>query len=152
MPISILAIGKKHEDWVITGINRYETRLKPPFKTSWNLIPHSPLPEDDARRDESKLILGRLHSDDFVVLLDERGKLLSSPDLSGLIIKPLNSSKNLVFIIGGAYGVDQSIVSRADYVWSLSSLVFPHQLVRLMLVEQIYRAQEIDRGGGYHHE
>lgn len=151
MPIKIIAVGKKHETWVHDGINRYEKRLRNQFKCSWLLTPHSSLATGDARRDESKLILNKLSDDDYVILLDERGKQLTSTDLSKQITKPLNSSKNLVFVIGGAYGVDSSVRDRADFVWSLSPLVFPHQLVRLILVEQIYRAQEIDKGGGYHH-
>lgn len=151
MPIKIIAVGKKHEDWVDTGINRYENRLKQPYKTNWIIVPHSSLAQDSARHSESKLIINKLQDDDFVILLDERGRLLSSPELATYISKPLDVSKNLVFVIGGAYGVDSTVSERANYIWSLSPLVFPHQLVRLVLVEQIYRAQEIDRGGRYHH-
>lgn len=152
MPIRILAIGKKHEAWVEAGVERYEKRLKRPFDTSWVLLPHSARDGLSARQEESERILGRLGNDDFVVLLDERGKLLDSPALSTRLLAPLESSKSVTIIIGGAYGVDDSIHQRADIVWSLSPLVFPHQLVRLILTEQLYRAQEIAGGGPYHHE
>lgn len=150
--IRILAVGKKHESWVEEGIERYEKRLKRPFTTEWLLLPHSSLEGISARREESERIVKRLDKDDFVVLLDERGQEIDSPALSKTFLVPLNRSVRVVVIIGGAYGVDESIRKRADFVWSLSPLVFPHQLIRLMTVEQIYRAQEIASGGSYHHE
>jgi 23S rRNA (pseudouridine1915-N3)-methyltransferase len=152
MAIRILAVGKKHESWVEAGIQRYETRLKRPFNAEWVLLPHSAREGLAARQDESERLLSRLKPDDFVVLLDERGKLYDSPGLSRLLLAPLESSRPVVVIIGGAYGVDDSVHQRADAVWSLSPLVFPHQLVRLLLAEQLYRAQEIAAGHPYHHE
>jgi len=151
MPIRVVAVGKKHEAWVADGIERYEKRLKKPFNISWTLLPHSLSDGSTARQDESKRILSTLHDDEFVILLDERGKLVDSPGLSKLLLAPLESSRDTTIIIGGAYGVDETIHKRADFVWSLSPLVFAHQLVRLILVEQIYRAQEIAAGGPYHH-
>ena len=151
MAVRILAVGKKHESWVLEGIGRYERRLKKPFDTEWILLPHSSYEGDRAREEESERLLSRIKSDDIVILLDERGKNLSSPELASLLLEPLESSRQVVIIIGGAYGVDSSIHNRATTIWSLSRLVFPHQLVRLLLVEQLYRAQEISRGGAYHH-
>ncbi len=152
MPIRILAVGKKHEAWVAEGIIRYEKRLKRPLTTEWVLLPHSARQGPEARRDESERILSRLTAHDYVVLLDERGTAVDSPTMSKLLREPLESSRSVVIIIGGAYGVDVSVHNRADFVWSLSPLVFPHQLVRLILVEQLYRAQEIASGNPYHHE
>jgi 23S rRNA (pseudouridine1915-N3)-methyltransferase len=152
MAIRILAVGKKHEAWVEDGIRRYETRLKRPFVTEWVLLPHSAREGLVAREDESQRLLSRIKPDDFVILLDERGKLYDSPALSQLLLAPLERSRQVVLIIGGAYGVDDSVHARADIVWSLSPLVFPHQLVRLLLAEQLYRAQEIAAGHPYHHE
>lgn len=151
MAIKIITIGKKHESWVNEGIERYEKRLKKPFNCEWVLLPHSSREGDMARQEESERILSRLGRDDWVVLLDERGKLVDSPALASLLLSSLESSRNVVIIIGGAYGVDESVHGRADIVWSLSPLVFPHQLVRLILIEQLYRAQEITSGGPYHH-
>ncbi len=89
---------------------------------------------------------------DFVIVLDEIGKELSSPELANFIEKRcMDSGKRVVFIIGGAYGVDQKVKERADFVWSLSKLVFPHELVRIILVEQLYRACTIIRNEKYHH-
>lgn len=150
--ITILTIGKKHEDWVSDGIERYEKRLKAPFKCEWVLLPHSGADGLRARQEESGRILKRIKASDVVVLLDERGENLSSPALSEYLSAKINTSRNIIFIIGGAYGVDESVLARADKIWSLSKLVFPHQLVRLILMEQIYRTQEIAVGGKYHHD
>ncbi len=149
--ISIITIGKKHENWVRQGIERYQQRLQRPRDVKWSIIAHGAFDGARARQDESKHILSRLNSHDFVIVLDERGKLLDSPDLAQSIDQAFADSRPLVFVIGGAYGVADEVRERADLVWSLSPLVFPHQLVRLILVEQLYRAQEISRGGKYHH-
>jgi 23S rRNA (pseudouridine1915-N3)-methyltransferase len=152
MPLRIIAVGKKHEAWVADGIDRYEKRLRKPFMLEWVYLPHSAREGLSARQDESERILSRLKDDDFVVLLDEKGKIVDSPALASLLESPLHSSRTVVLIIGGAYGVDETVHRRADFVWSLSLLVFPHQLVRLLLAEQLYRAQEIAAGNPYHHE
>lgn len=150
--ISIIAIGKKHEDWVQPAIARYEKRLRPPWNIEWALLPHSSLEGLAARNEESERILSKLSSTDTVVLLDETGKLYDSPTLSQTLDQLFSQSRSVVVIIGGAYGVNDALQQRADHTWSLSPLVFPHQLVRAMLVEQFYRAQEVARGGKYHHE
>ena len=152
MSIRILAIGKKHEAWIIEGVQRYQKRLQRPFDVEWVLLPHSAREGDSARQEESERLLKRLSSDDFVVLLDERGKNVDSRALAEIILAPLESSRSVVIIIGGAYGVDASIHDRADFIWSLSKLVFPHQLVRLILIEQLYRVQEIASSRPYHHD
>ena len=92
-----------------------------------------------------------MKGDDHVVLLDERGKNLSSPEVANHLQTQFSGGRSVVLIIGGAYGVNQALTSRANLTWSLSRLVFPHQLVRLILAEQIYRAQEISGGRPYHH-
>ena len=150
--MQILVVGKKHEPWVVAGIERYEKRLRRPFSTDWVYLPHSQFETDRARQEESDRILSRIKSDYFVVLLDERGKNIDSHALAELFESEVTQSRPVVIIIGGAYGVDGRVHSRANFVWSLSKLVFPHQLVRLILTEQLYRAQEILRGGGYHHQ
>ena len=150
--IRVIAVGKKHELWVAQGTERYQKRLRKPFDMEWVLLPHSSKTGLEARQNESEAILSRLGKDEYVVLLDEKGELLDSPSLSKKIIAPLERSQTVTIIIGGAYGVDSSVHQRADLVWSLSSLVFPHQLVRLILTEQIYRAQEIVHGHPYHHD
>lgn len=150
--ITILAIGKKHEDWVEPGIARYEKRLRKPYDAKWELLPHSSLAENAARNEESERLLKRLGADDVVVLLDERGKQLSTPEFGELLEAPLHRSQSVVLVIGGAYGVTEAVHERANHIVSLSKMVFPHQLVRLIVTEQLYRVQSIASGGKYHHE
>ena len=149
--IKIIAIGRKHEAWIADGVERYQKRLVKPWNAEWILLPHSARDGLVARQEESERILSKLTPDDFVILLDERGKLLDSPALSRQLEQVFTMGKTPVIIIGGAYGVDETITARANLVWSLSPLVFPHQLVRLILAEQLYRAQEIAAGHPYHH-
>ncbi len=148
----IIAIGKKHEKWVTSGIELFEKRLKKPFNLSWDILPHSNFAEEKAREEETQRILAKIKPSDFVILLDERGKNISSPELAKMLSNGFVNSQNFVIVIGGAFGVSEELRRRANFVWSLSKLVFPHQIVRLILVEQIYRAQEISSGGKYHHE
>ncbi len=151
MAIKIVAIGKKHDAWIGDGVKHYQDRLKRPFDTEWVLLPHSALQDAAARQEESERILSRLNDRDFVVLLDERGDEIDSPRLAGLLDSTFTASRSVVMVVGGAYGVDDRVHQRADFVWSLSPLVFPHQLVRLILAEQLYRAQQITAGHPYHH-
>lgn len=150
--MNIIAIGKKHEKWVLNGIELFEKRLKKPFNLSWDILPHSNFAEEKAREEETQRILAKIKPSDFVILLDERGKNISSPELAKMLSNGFVNSQNFVIVIGGAFGVSEELRRRANFVWSLSKLVFPHQIVRLILVEQIYRAQEIYSGGKYHHE
>lgn len=150
--IKILAVGKKHEAWVLEGIERYEKRLKAPWNAKWELIPHSRFEGDKARQDESEALLKRLSPADFVILLDERGKSLASPEFAELLQAQFVAAHQVVIVIGGACGVSPTPFERANFTLSLSKMVFPHQLVRLILAEQIYRAQQITAGGSYHHE
>ncbi len=93
-----------------------------------------------------------LQKDDYLVALDEKGEQLNSEGLAKLIQQRANeSTRNLVFLIGGAYGLNEEVIKRANFKWSLSALVFPHQLVRLILAEQVYRACSINRNEKYHH-
>lgn len=149
--ITIISIGKKHENWVELGIRRYEERLKRPYDIKWILLPHSALSDAAARQEESERILSRMDANAFIILLDERGDGLSSPAFSRLLEAQFVLAKQIAVVIGGAYGVDDRVHQRADLIWSLSELVFPHQLVRLILTEQVYRAQQIAFGHPYHH-
>lgn len=148
MKIKIVCVGKKHESWVKEGIEEFTKRLRQPFAAEFIILPNSSKPEI-ARDDESERILRQLDQNSWVILLDERGKNLSSPELKEVIIE--NTQQQLVIVIGGAYGVNDEFRARANLIWSLSRLVFPHQLVRLILTEQLYRAQEIHKGSSYHH-
>jgi 23S rRNA (pseudouridine1915-N3)-methyltransferase len=116
-------------------------------KNSGMVNPHKLMEE------EKFLILSALKADDWLVCLDEKGKSMSSRKLAVFIQDRGNESvKRLIFLIGGAYGLDQTILQKSKFVWSLSELTFPHQLVRLILAEQIYRACSIGRNEKYHHD
>lgn len=149
--IKVIAIGKKHEFWIADGLERYQKRLQRPWDIKWILLPHSTSDGVRARQEESQAILSRIDQREYVILLDERGKLFDSPALSRLLEQQIDVSRSVTIIIGGAYGVSEDMMRRADIVWSLSPLVFPHQLVRLLLIEQLYRAQEIAGNHPYHH-
>lgn len=156
MKIVILSVGKTHESNVSAGIAEFTDRLKKYYTADWQLI--SPpknaasMSEAELKKQEGKMILDSIAKDDCLVLLDERGKNISSPELADLIAQKANLSfKRLVFLIGGAFGVGENVFQRSDFVWSLSKLVFPHMLVRLILAEQLYRAATIIRGEKYHH-
>lgn len=141
--IHIIAGGKKHLDWVNIAVSEYQKRLKKPFNIEWELIEEEKLNQYLAKWPFS--------GQQYVILLDERGKNLSSPELSGILSQQFVKSREVVIIIGGAFGVSEEIRQKSNLVWSLSRLVFPHQLVRAILAEQVYRAQEIWNGGKYHH-
>lgn len=157
MKIQFMSVGKPHEDYIEKGVNDFTARLQKYFPAQWIIIPlvknASSLPETELKKQEAKAIMQKLNSDDFLVLLDERGKQMSSEELAKFIQTKANTNtKNIVLLIGGAYGVDTEIMQRANYTWSLSKLVFPHMLVRLMLAEQLYRACTILRNEKYHHK
>jgi 23S rRNA (pseudouridine1915-N3)-methyltransferase len=157
MKISCWTIGKANETYVKEGVEDFTRRISRYFKVEWNIIPvpknSSTLSEKDLKRKEGEAILQFLTKDDYLVALEERGKQFSSEGLAAFIQARANeSTKRLVFLIGGAYGIDEEVLKRADLKWSLSQLVFPHQLVRLILAEQIYRACTILKNEKYHHK
>lgn len=127
--------------------NKFEFDLIPDIKNSKNLD------ETRQKQKEGELLLNKISSSDFVVLLDENGKQFSSEGFSEYIQKRLNSGiKQLVFIIGGPYGFSEEVYNRADSKLSLSKMTFSHQMVRLFFVEQLYRAFTILKNEPYHHK
>lgn len=156
MKFQFWSVGKNHEPYVKEGIELFTKRICNYYTADWNIIPMpknaASLSETDLKKKEGEVIAGLLQKDDYLVLLEETGKMLSSEDLANFIQQRANeSTKNIVFLIGGAYGVSNDVKKRANYTWSLSKLVFPHQLVRLILAEQVYRACSINRNEKYHH-
>ena len=156
MKIQLLSIGKDHEPYVKPGVEDFTRRISRYYPVEWSLIPTpknaATLTQPDLKKKEAEIILGLLTKDDFLIALDERGKQMTSEGLATFIQSRANdSTKKLVFLIGGAFGLDESILKRADYRWSLSQLTLPHQLVRLLLAEQLYRACTILRNEKYHH-
>ena len=150
-------IGKTTEAYVAEGVEHFTQRLKhylpfkqvviPDIRDRKNLSPQM------LKDKEAEIILSQIPKSSFLVLLDERGKEFRSLDFAGFMQKQMNSGcKDLVFLIGGAYGVSDSIVKKADYTISLSQMTFTHQFIRLMIIEQLYRAMTILKNEPYHNE
>ncbi len=147
MNIIIISPGKSKgyvgEDIVL----EYTSRIAHYSSIEWKFISPSDMKE------EGEKILKMIPDHSYTVILDEKGKQMTSTVFSDFLNKRLNESiKNLVFVIGGAYGIDEKVKAESHFSWSLSNLVFPHELVRSILVEQIYRGFSILRGEKYHHE
>lgn len=147
MRLTIITVGKKHDEAIAEAINDYSKRLSHYATIEWQILKTSDI------NSESTKILSLIKSEDFCLLLDDQGKSLTSPQLAEVIKKEEGQGrKRLVVIIGGAYGFTEAVVKRANLVWSLSGLTFPHQLVRLLVAEQLYRAYTIIKGEKYHHD
>jgi 23S rRNA (pseudouridine1915-N3)-methyltransferase len=156
MKIQFWSIGKPHEPHVKEGVDMFTKRLSNYYSVEWQIIPMPKnagmMSEMDLKKKEGEMILNFLKPEDYLVVLDERGKMLTSEKLAQFIQQKANESvKNLVFLIGGAFGLSEEVLKRANFTWSLSALVFPHQLVRLILAEQVYRAATILKNEKYHH-
>ena len=157
MKIQFWSIGKAHDSYVKEGITEFTKRISKYFPVEWNIIPvpknAGMLSEMDLKKREGEMILQWLKQDDYLIALDEHGKQFSSEGLSEFLQERASAStKNLVFLIGGAFGLDAAVLKRAQLKWSLSQLTFPHQLVRLILAEQVYRACTILQNEKYHHK
>ncbi len=156
MKIHFWSVGKNHEPYIKAGVEEFTKRISNYYTVEWTIFPlpknSGVLSEADLKKKEGEIILDRLQKDDYLIALDERGKQLTSEGLAEFLMKRSNESiKNIVFLIGGAYGLDEAVMNRANFKWSLALLVFPHQLVRLILTEQVYRACTINRNEKYHH-
>jgi 23S rRNA (pseudouridine1915-N3)-methyltransferase len=157
MKLYFWSVGKTNEPYVNEGIKIFTKRISHYYPVEWKIFPPAKnaasLSNDQVKAAESSLILSALQNDDILIALDENGKQWSSVELAGFIQQKANASaKNIIFLIGGAYGLHENILKRCNHKWSLSKLVFPHQLVRLILAEQIYRACTIIRNEKYHHD
>jgi 23S rRNA (pseudouridine1915-N3)-methyltransferase len=148
MKLVILSVGKEKDEVSDDLIRHFEIRLLRYLPLEWLYVAH-----DVTKEKEGEKILSLLKKEDYVVLLDEKGRDIKSEALAELIEnRMVDSVRRMVFIIGGAYGASSSVTDRANYVWKLSSLVFPHMLVRVIVLEQLYRALTIIKGEKYHHD
>ena len=157
MKIQFWSIGKANESHVEEGIQLFTKRITNYYPVQWQIIPTpknaAVLSEMDLKQKEGETILNLLKKEDYLILLDERGKQMTSEGLAEFISQRANESqKNIIFLIGGAFGVSKEVMERANFKWSLSQLVFPHQIVRMLLAEQVYRACSINRNEKYHHQ
>ncbi|MGS0524045.1 23S rRNA (pseudouridine(1915)-N(3))-methyltransferase RlmH [Zobellia nedashkovskayae] len=157
MTIKLIAIGKTDSKALLQLISEYENRLKHYVKFELEIIPDikntKNLSETQQKEKEGVLILKNLTNTDVLVLLDENGKQFSSVNFSGYLQKKMNAGlKQLVFVIGGPYGFSTDVYNKAQGKISLSKMTFSHQMVRLFVVEQVYRAFTILRNEPYHHQ
>ena len=157
MKITLLTVGKTDKDWVRQGIDIYATRMKHYFPFSIVEIPElknvASLSEDQIKTKEGELILKNIKPAEDVILLDERGRELSSVEFAKALQDKISYiGKDIVFIIGGAYGFSEAVKQRANSKISLSKMTFSHRMVRAIFVEQLYRAFTIMKGEPYHHE
>jgi 23S rRNA (pseudouridine1915-N3)-methyltransferase len=153
MKFEIIFVGKTSDKNLESGIEIYLKKIG--HYVSAKAIVVNALRETNPvklKMQEGKEILKHISSGDFVVLLDEGGEQLSSIGLAKFIQKQMNRSVSKIFFVtGGAFGVDETVKERANFVWSFSKLTFTHQMIRLLLTEQLYRAMTILRGESYHH-
>ncbi|MDR0385462.1 MAG: 23S rRNA (pseudouridine(1915)-N(3))-methyltransferase RlmH [Prevotellaceae bacterium] len=157
MKIKFVAVGKTTAGYLKEAISVYENRLKHYIPFELICIPDiknaGKLSETQLKNREGENILAKLNSGDELVLLDEKGKSLSSPEFSLLLSGKINAGNRCtVFVAGGAYGFSDEVYARASLMISLSRMTFTHQMVRLIFVEQLYRAFTIMKGEAYHHE
>lgn len=157
MKIELMAVGRTQSGYLAEGIKMYYSRIEHYIPFSMTLLPDikatKSLSEQQQKEREGQQMLASFSPSDTVILLDERGKELTSREFSGFIDKKMSSGlKRLVFVIGGPYGFSDAVYARADGKISLSRMTFSHEMVRLFFVEQIYRAMTIMRGEPYHHD
>ena len=157
MKIELITIGKKNETFIEKGIGQYISRIRHYNKfdiTYINSVKFSNnLSSNEIIRKETDLLLKRINSNDYIVLLDERGKSYSSMEFAAKLKNlTMNRFKKIVFIIGGSYGVSDLILDRANETLALSNMTFSHQMARLFFLEQIYRAYTIINQHPYHNE
>lgn len=157
MHLTLLTVGKTDIPWVREGLETYVSRLGHYVPFSLKEIPElkgvSALSRDQIRNKEGGLILAQLRPADEVILLDERGREFRSVEFADWLNRRMAASgRDLVFVVGGAYGFSEAVYARADGKISLSKMTWSHQLVRTIFAEQLYRAFTILRGEPYHHE
>lgn len=157
MEICVVSVGKISSKWIEEGISVFENRIKRYNKFSTIIIPDirnaKSLTKEKIKEEEGKSILSLFNTSDFVVLLDERGKEFTSGEWSDWIQKIMNSGrKRLMLVIGGPYGFSKDVYERTDYKLALSKMTFTHEMAKLFLTEQIYRAFTILKGEPYHHD
>ncbi|MFD0793573.1 23S rRNA (pseudouridine(1915)-N(3))-methyltransferase RlmH [Mucilaginibacter litoreus] len=157
MKITFITVGKTEDAYLKEGIEKYVKRLKHYTKLELADLPElkntKALTEDQQKAREAELILKKITSQDYVILLDEGGTEYTSVKFANYINKrSVLSSANMVFVVGGPYGFHESVYQRANDKLSLSRMTFSHQMVRLFFVEQLYRAYTIIKGEPYHHE
>jgi 23S rRNA (pseudouridine1915-N3)-methyltransferase len=157
MRIKLIVLGKSAFDFVKEGEEVYEKRLIHYLPFEKLVLPDIKNPKnlslEELKKKEGELILSKITNQDFLVLMDENGTQFSSIIFSSWIEQKVNEGmRSLIFVIGGAFGFSKDVYDRSNHMISLSKMTFSHQLVRIIFLEQLYRAQTILKGEPYHHE
>lgn len=157
MEISVISIGKISSQWIAEGISLFESRISRYLKYTSIILPDiknaKSLDIDKLKLEEGKQILAQTSTSDYVVILDERGKEFTSREFADWMQKQMNAGrKRVVLVIGGPFGFSQEVYNRADSKIALSKMTFTHEMAKLLLCEQVYRAFTILKGEPYHHD
>lgn len=158
MKITVACVGKLKEKYLLQAVDEYVKRLQPFCKLEFAAINEEKMPDNpsEATRQqvlarETERLLGIIPKQAYVILLDLAGRQITSPELAEKIqALALKGHSHICFVIGGAFGYTDDLRRRADFAWSFSRLTFTHQMIRVLLVEQVYRAFKISRGEKYH--
>ena len=156
MNIQFIAVGKQHDPYLKEGVDAFTKRITNYYDVQWILVPApknaASVQQPELKKKEADLIMKLIQKEDYLIALDEKGRSFNSVQFARLIQdKADNGVKTIAFVIGGAFGLHESILQRANLLLSFSAFTFPHQLVRLILAEQVYRACTIQRNEKYHH-
>lgn len=153
--IKLIGIGKTSHSFIKEGCDLYLKRLKYYCKTEEAYFPEiakaSSFPETEVKKREAEILNKRISNDDLIICLDENGKQFSSREFSKQLSKWMQLKKNVVFVVGGAYGLHDTLLERSHQKLSFSPMTFNHQMIRMVLLEQIYRAFTIMNNEPYHH-
>ena len=155
MKIRVICLGKTKQKFIEEGIKEYQKRITKYTKLGWQILPDVKLTGNktiEIVKDQEAMILEKhLSTSSLIIVLDEKGKEYSSKKFAEYLEKKLNIGKDIIFVIGGVYGLSNKILGRADLVLSFSRFTFTHQMIRVLLAEQIYRSFTIIKGKKYHY-
>ncbi|MEG0283670.1 MAG: 23S rRNA (pseudouridine(1915)-N(3))-methyltransferase RlmH [Erysipelotrichales bacterium] len=158
MKVNIVCVGRIKEKYLVDGIEEFIKRLKPYCKLSIEEVVETRINDNPSEadienvvNDEGEKLLSHIKKQDFVIALDVAGKNINNHEYVRVVEKAmLNGYSSFVFVIGGSHGISKAVLERANFKWSFSSLVFTHQMIRLLLLEQIYRGYKIMNNEPYH--
>jgi 23S rRNA (pseudouridine1915-N3)-methyltransferase len=151
--LTLLCVGRIRVSWIAEGCREYLDRLKPDFRIDVRELAESREKDPERqKKDESSLLFSAMHKHEGAsIILDETGDRMTSRDFASFIASSLNAGEPLAFVIGGSYGLTEEVKKAATKRLRLSDMTLTHELARLVLLEQLYRAMQIRKGTGYHH-
>ncbi len=153
--MKIVCLGKTKQKFIEDGISEYQKRISKYFKLDWQILPDVKLTGsntiEQVKEQEAEIILKKLPMSSFIIVLDGTGEEFSSVKIAKFLENKLNTEKDIIFIIGGVYGLSNRILKKANIVLSFSKFTFTHQMIRLLLIEQLYRSFTIIKNKKYHY-